>query len=79
MAFSVRSKAADDAVRRLAKLTNKSITDTIREAAENEYRRLRHGTPLIDRLAALADRYREFPETGLAADKAFFDEMSGDI
>ncbi len=39
MAFSVKSKAADAAVRRLAKLKNKTITETIHEAVENEYRR----------------------------------------
>jgi antitoxin VapB len=78
MAFSVKSEATDKAVRRLAKLRNKSLTETIHEAVENEYRRVKGVTPLIDRLDALARRYREFPETGLPADKAFFDEMSGD-
>ncbi len=78
MAFSVRNKATDSAVRRLAKLKNKSLTDTIHEAVENEYRRIRGEAPLIDRLEAISARYREFPETGLAADKASFDELSGD-
>ena len=78
MAFSVKSKAADHAVRRLAKLKNKTLTDTILEAVENEYRRVRGEAPLLDRLAAISARYRQYPETGLAADKAFFDEMSGD-
>ena len=78
MAFSVKSKAADSAVRRLAKLRNKSLTETIHEAVENEYRRIHGEAPLIDRLEAISARYRAFPETGLAADKAFFDEMSGD-
>jgi antitoxin VapB len=78
MAFSVKSKAADAAVRRLANLKNKTITDTIYEAVENEYRRAKGEVPLIERLEALANRYRTFPETGLAADKAFFDDLSGD-
>jgi antitoxin VapB len=34
---------------------------------------------LIERLEALSERYKTFPETGLQADKAFFDEMSGDV
>jgi len=78
MAFSIKSKAADAAVRRLAKLKNKSLTDTIREAVENEWRREQAETPLADRLAAIAKRYRAFPPTGLPADKAFFDDLSGD-
>jgi len=77
VAFSVKNKAADAAVRRLAKLKNKTITATIQEAVENEYRRTRREEPLIERLAALAYCYRAFPETGLPADKAFFDDLSG--
>ncbi len=77
MAFSVKSKAADAAVRRLAKLKNKTITETIHEAVENEYRRSQGEKPLIERLETLAHRYRVFPETGLPADKAFFDDLSG--
>ena len=50
MAFSVKSKAADAAVRRLAKLKNKTITETIHEAVENEYRRSQGEKPLIERL-----------------------------
>ncbi len=78
MAFSVKSKAADAAVRRLAKLKNKSLTDTIQEAVENEWRRAQAQAPLVDRLAAIAERYRAFPPTGLPADKAFFDDLSGE-
>jgi antitoxin VapB len=76
--FSIRSKKADAAVRRLAKLKRKTLTDTIIEAVENEYRRVRGAAPLAERLAAISARYRAFPVTGLAADKSFFDEMSGD-
>jgi antitoxin VapB len=79
MAFSIRSKAVDAAVRRLAKLKHKTLTDTILEAVENEQRRIHGDASLIDRLAAISARYQTFPETGLTADKAFFDEMSGDL
>ena len=79
MAFSVKSASADAAVRRLAKLKNKSLTDTIQEAVENEWRRLQANRPLKERLAAITERYRAFPATGLDADKAFFDDLSGDV
>jgi antitoxin VapB len=36
-------------------------------------------SPLESRLAALAERYRAFPPTELQADKAFYDDLSGDI
>ena len=79
MAFSVRSRAADAAVRRLAKLKNKSLTDTIQEAVENEWRRVQASRPLAERLAAITERYKAFPRSGLEADKAFFDDLSGDV
>jgi antitoxin VapB len=78
MPFSIRSKEADAAVRRLAKLKSKTLTDTIIEAVENEYRRVRGEAPLAERLAEISARYRAFPESGRSADKAFFDEISGD-
>jgi antitoxin VapB len=78
MAFSVKDEATDAAVRRLAQLKHMSLTDTIREAVEHEYRRCRDAVPLPERLKELADRYRAFPETGEKADKSFFDELSGD-
>lgn len=78
MAFYVKDEATDAAVRKLAKLTNKSLTETIREAVESEYARQRRTTPLAERLQPLVERYRRYPATGKDADKAFFDALSGD-
>jgi antitoxin VapB len=78
MAFSVKDEATDNAVRRLAKLKSKSLTDTIREAVEHEYQRARGEVPLTERLERLSERYRAFPVSGVQADKAFFDDLSGD-
>ncbi len=77
MTFYVKDPATDKAVRRLAKIRRKTLTDTIRGAVENELRKERRGT-LPRRLDAIAQRLRKFPPTGLEADKAFFDELSGD-
>jgi antitoxin VapB len=79
MAFSVRDNATDAAVRRLAKLKRKSLTDTIREAVENEYRRTCETVPLAERLKALGDAFSSYPRTGEAADKDFFDKLGGDL
>lgn len=78
MTFYIKDPATDKAVRRLAKLRGKTLTDTIREAVENELRKERRGT-LPQRLDAIAQRLSKFPRSGLEADKAFFDELSGDI
>ncbi len=78
MAFSVKSKAADAAVRRLAKLKNKSLTDTIQEAVENEWRRAQAQAPLVDRLRGYRRALSRLSPDRVAADKAFFDDLSGE-
>lgn len=78
MAFYVRDHATDDAVRKLARLTGQSLTDTIRHAVEAEYSRHKDAIPLSERLKPLADRYRTFPASGKDADKVFFDALSGE-
>ena len=80
MAFHVKDEATDKAVRRLAKLKRKTLTATIREAVEHEYERVRPEIPLIERLKPLQDELRSLSKPGgLPADKAFYDELSGDF
>ena len=80
MAFHVRDPATDQAVRRLATLKGKSLTATIREAVEQEYERERRKIPLAERLKPLQDRLKALSKPGgLPADKAFYDELSGDF
>lgn len=80
MAFHIRDEATDQAVRKLAHLKGKSLTATIREAVENEYQRERQKKPLSERLEELRKWIdaRSKPG-GLPADKAFFDELSGEF
>ena len=78
MTFYVKDPATDKAVRKLAKLRGKSLTETIREAVESELQKERRKT-LPQRLDAIAQQLLTHPKTGLEADKAFFDELSGDI
>jgi antitoxin VapB len=80
VAFHVRDRATDTAVRRLAKLKGKSLTETIREAVEHEYERTRETVPLIERLKPIQAQLRALSKPGgLPADKAFFDELSGGV
>ena len=79
MAFHVRDDATDRAVRRLARAKRKTLTETIREAVEHEYERERARIPLIERLKPLQDRVAALSRPGgLPADKAFFDDLSGE-
>lgn len=77
MAFCIKDKATDEAVRRLAKLKNTSLTEAIREAVVHEYDRAKKETPLQEKLSKIFEEYRKYPKTGLEADKAFFDDLSG--
>lgn len=80
MAFHVKDPATDQAVRRLAKIKGKSLTETIREAVEEEYRREREKIPLLERIKEIQDRAAALAGPNpLPADKAFYDELSGDI
>ena len=80
MAFHVKDEATDKAVRRLARLKRKTLTATIREAVEHEYERVRPEIPLIERLKPIQDELRSLSKPGgLPADKAFYDELSGDF
>ena len=78
MAYSIKDPETDRIIRELATLKRKPILDAIREACQNELRLEKQKRPLYERLRPLIDRVKQAPKTGLAADKAFVDELSGD-
>ena len=79
MTFYVKDPATDKAVRLLAKLKGKTLTETIREAVEKALEQEMRPLTLRERLKPIQDRFARLPKSGLEADKAFFDELSGDI
>jgi antitoxin VapB len=80
MAFHIKDEATDQAVRRLACLKRKTLTATIREAVEHEYARVRCEIPLVERLKPIQEELRSLSRLGgLPADKAFFDDLSGEF
>jgi len=52
--------------------------EIVLDALERECARVEHETSLEDRLRPLQDFVAAHPKTGLAADKAFFDDLSSD-
>jgi antitoxin VapB len=78
MTFYVKDPATDKAVRRLAKLKGKTLTETIRDAVEKEYRSSKETKSVAEKLDELAEKFSVLPRSGLQADKAFFDDLSGD-
>jgi antitoxin VapB len=77
MPLNIRSEVVNRLAERLAARKQVTKTDAVRIALENELRRLDEAVPLRARLRPLQDRVSRRPATGLEADKAFFDELSG--
>lgn len=77
MAFHVRDPKTDAVVRKLAQRKGVGITEAVRQAAENELEREDSKLSLWDRTADIRAEIASWPDTGLKADKAFFDEMWG--
>lgn len=77
MAFHVRDTETDTLVRALARKRGCGLTEAVKQAVAAELRRAEAATPLRARLKALQDDVAALPDTGLDADKAFYDELSG--
>jgi len=75
--LNIRSEAVNQLAERLAARTHTNKTDAVRIALEHELRRLDEAVPLRERLRALQERVLSRPTTGLEADKAFYDDLSG--
>ena len=78
MPLNIRSEAVNQLAEKLAARKRMNKTDAVRVALEHELRRLDEAVPLRERLRALQERVLSRPATGQEADKAFYDELSGD-
>ncbi|MFC5345235.1 type II toxin-antitoxin system VapB family antitoxin [Brevundimonas staleyi] len=79
MAFHVRDATTDALVRELALKRGLGLTEAIKLAVEAELKREANRVEeKLARMREVSDTIRAWPKTGLKADKAFFDEMSGD-
>jgi antitoxin VapB len=80
MAIHIREVETDKVVRKLAQTLGVSLTEAIRISAENELKRVGASVDARrQRISRLQERVKAFGTTGLKADKAFFDELSGDL
>lgn len=78
MPLNIRNEAVNQLAEKLAARKHTSKTDAVKTALENELHRLDEAVPLRERLRPLQDRVLRRPATGLEADKAFYDELSGE-
>ena len=77
MPLDIRSEEVNQLAETLAARKRVNRTDAVKQALESELRRLDQALPLPERLRSLQDRVMARPATGLEADKAFYDELSG--
>jgi antitoxin VapB len=78
MPLNIRNEAVNQLAKKLAARKHINKTDAVKLALENELRRMDKGLPLRERLRPIQKRVLTRPATGLTADKAFYDELSGD-
>jgi antitoxin VapB len=78
MPLNIRSDEVNKLAEKLAARMHLNKTAAVKLALENELRRADDAIPLWERLRPLREKIAAYPDTGLAADKAFFDELAGD-
>ena len=78
MTLQIEDDATVALVTELARATGVTEAEAVRTAVSAELRRIKPERPLRERLAELRARHPLPPPTGLKADKAFFDDLSGD-
>ena len=78
MPLQIRHEEVNQLAARLAARKHINKTDAMKQALENELRRLDQVLPLRERLRPLQDRVMNRPATGLDADKSFYDDLSGE-
>ena len=77
--LQIRNRRVAELAAQLAAIRKISKTDAVRQALESELARIESAKPLAERPKALQDRVAGRPTTGMKADKAFYDELSGEL
>ena len=78
MAIHVRDPETDALVRELARKRGIGLTKAVKQAVSAALRREIQATRLRERIRTLQEKVLSRPPTGLQADKAFYDWLSGE-
>lgn len=78
MGLNIRSEEVNRLATELAEKRKVTKTEAVRLALVNELGRRGEEKSLRERLGPVLKRVGTYQRTGLAADKAFFDEINGD-
>ncbi len=77
MPFHIRDPETDRLARELAQIRGEGITDAVRSALRMTLEAERKRLPLLERIKDITDKIAAAPDTGMKADKAFFDDLWG--
>ncbi len=78
MAFHIRDAETDTLVRELARRQGCGLTEAVKNAVAEKLERATPQPPMLEAIAEIQCEVASWPRTGLKADKAFFDALSGD-
>jgi antitoxin VapB len=78
MPLNIRNEEVNHLAEKLAARTRLNKTEAVKQALQNELRRIDEKLPLSERIRPIQELIAAWPSTGLEADKAFYDELSGD-
>jgi antitoxin VapB len=78
MPFHIRDPETDTLVRELARRQGCGLTEAVKSAVAEKLDRAAPALPMLDAIAEIQREIAFWPKTGLKADKAFFDDLSGD-
>lgn len=78
MPLNIRNEEVNRLADKLASVARVNKTEAVRIALINELERYKGRLTLAERLKPMLDHIDAVPDTGRDADKAFFDELSGD-
>lgn len=79
MPLYIKDDATAELVAQLAKQRGISKQEAVRLAVQAELERIAEAIPLRERIAAWRKEHPTPPATGQKADKAFFDDLSGEL
>jgi antitoxin VapB len=78
MPLYIKDDATAELAAQLAQKRGVSNQEAVRQAVQAEVQRMTAAIPLRERIAAWRTEHKLPPPTGQMADKAFFDELSGE-
>ena len=76
MTLHIQDPETDTLVREVARLRGEEVTEAIKSVFDAELKRQKARIPLRERVRPIRDEIASWGETGLVADKAFFDSLN---